>query len=62
MDQSYICADYLDLLMTYSGHRAMPEPARAGLLGCISELIDNRYGGRITKHYLTQLRLAHRLP
>jgi SAM-dependent methyltransferase len=61
-DQTYLCADYLDLLMTYSDHRAMPEPARTGLLGCIAELIDNRYGGQITKHYLTQLWLAHRLP
>jgi hypothetical protein len=61
-NQTYGSASYLDLLMTYSNHRAMPEPARTGLLDCIAELIDNRYGGQITKHYLTQLWLAHRLP
>jgi len=61
-DQTYGRADYLDLLMTYSGHRALPERARTGLLGCIAELIDNQYGGQITKHYLTQLWLARRQP
>jgi len=59
-DQTYSCADYLDLLMTYSNHRAMPGPARAGLLDSIAGLIDSRYGGQIAKHYLTQLWLARR--
>jgi SAM-dependent methyltransferase len=59
-DQTYSCAGYLDLLMTYSNHRAMPGPARAGLLDSIAGLIDSRYGGQITKHYLTQLWLARR--
>jgi SAM-dependent methyltransferase len=61
-EQTYERADYLDLLMTYSNHRAMPEPARSELLGCIAKLIDSRYGGRVTKHYLTQLWLARRRP
>jgi SAM-dependent methyltransferase len=55
---AYTTATYVDLLCTYSGHRALPEPARSGLLDCIARLIDTRFGGRITKRYLTELRVA----
>jgi SAM-dependent methyltransferase len=48
---------YLDLLLTYSGHRALR--ARDQLLDCIGGLVD-RYGGAITKRYLTELRTATR--
>jgi SAM-dependent methyltransferase len=56
----YSTAAYVDLLLTYSGHLALPEAARAGLLADIARLIDTRYGGRIEKRYLTELRLARR--
>lgn len=56
----YTTAAFLDLLRTYSNHRALEPGALAGLLSCIGALIDDRYGGRITKRYLTQLRVAHR--
>jgi SAM-dependent methyltransferase len=56
----YTTASYLDLLLTYSGHRALPEDARAALLDCIGRLVD-RHGGRIRKRYLTELRLACRV-
>jgi hypothetical protein len=46
------------VLRTYSGHRAMPPAALAGLLACLAELIDTGYGGRIAKRYLTELRVA----
>ncbi len=59
-ESSYSTADYLDLLMTYSGHRALPEAQRHGLLDCIARLIDVDHGGRVVKRYLTELRLAHR--
>jgi SAM-dependent methyltransferase len=59
--QTYSAAAYRDLLMTYSGHRALPEAARDGLLDCIGHLIDSRYGGKIAKRYLTELCLAFRL-
>lgn len=59
-NQRYTTKDYLDLLCTYSGHRALPDDAREGLLGCIADLIDREYEGRITKRYLTQLAVAHR--
>lgn len=59
-DIEYSTADYLDLLMTYSGHLALEETASAGLLDCIGSLIDGRYGGRIVKRDVITLRLALR--
>ncbi|ROP28213.1 class I SAM-dependent methyltransferase [Couchioplanes caeruleus] len=58
-EQTYTTKQYLDLLMTYSGHRALAEPAREGLLACIANLINRDHGGQISKRYLTQLTLAH---
>jgi SAM-dependent methyltransferase len=60
-DVRYSTAEYLDVLATYSGHRALPPERRRGLFGCIRELLDSRYGGRVTKRYLYQLRVARRL-
>ncbi|MFF9060710.1 class I SAM-dependent methyltransferase [Streptomyces sp. NPDC101213] len=59
-DLTYTTSEYLELLRTYSGHRALPEAARNGLLGCVAGLIDGRYGGRVTKRYLIELAVAHR--
>lgn len=53
-EQEYTTTEYLDLLSTYSGHRAMAASARAGLFQCIAALIE-KHGGRLTKRYLTQL-------
>lgn len=58
---SYTTAEYLDLLLTYSGHRALPAPQRSGLLNCIAGLIDENHSGRVVKRYLTELRTAQRL-
>jgi hypothetical protein len=60
-DQPYSTDGYLDLLLTYSGHRALDRPARDRLLACIARLIEDAHGGTITKRYLTELRVAHRL-
>ena len=57
---AYSTSEYVDLLMTYSGHIALDPAARDGLLQCIADLIDTRYGGRLTKRYLAELRLARR--
>ncbi|WP_273699431.1 class I SAM-dependent methyltransferase [Actinomadura graeca] len=57
---TYSTGDYLDLLRTYSGHRALASDARDALLECIGSLIDRRYGGRVIKRYLTELRVARR--
>lgn len=60
-EQKYTTDEYLDLLCTYSGHRALPDGPRENLLRCIAHLIDHTYGGQIVKAYLTQLAVAHRL-
>jgi SAM-dependent methyltransferase len=57
----YSTADYLDLLLTYSGHRALPQPQQDALLTAIARLIDADYGGHIVKRYLTELRIAQRI-
>jgi SAM-dependent methyltransferase len=59
-EQTYSSDSYRNLLLTYSGHRSLPTEARQGLLDCISHLIETRYGGKIAKRYLTELRLARR--
>ncbi|MFG2002161.1 class I SAM-dependent methyltransferase [Spirillospora sp. NPDC048911] len=60
LDLSYTTSEYLDVLSTYSGHRALPAETRTELLDCIGRLIDDRFRGRITKRYMFELRLAYR--
>ncbi|AVT33685.1 SAM-dependent methyltransferase [Plantactinospora sp. BC1] len=60
--QTYTAHEYLNLLMTYSGHRAMAPQARSGLFACITHLIDDVYDGEITKQYRTRLAIAHKTP
>ncbi|MDQ1644958.1 MAG: hypothetical protein QOJ50_1142 [Cryptosporangiaceae bacterium] len=57
----YSTAEYLDLLLTYSGHRALPQAQQHALLTAIGQLIDADYGGHIVKRYLTELRIAQRI-
>ncbi|WP_420032461.1 class I SAM-dependent methyltransferase [Streptomyces sp. cg28] len=57
-DLTFTTDQYLDLLCTFSGTRALAPAARAGLLDCVGRLIDRAYGGTVTKRYLTELRLA----
>ncbi|MFC7484514.1 hypothetical protein ACFQX7_37065 [Luedemannella flava] len=45
-EQRYSTAEYLDLLLTYSGHRALPEAQQSALLNSIARLIDVDYGAR----------------
>ncbi|WP_410788237.1 class I SAM-dependent methyltransferase [Kribbella sp. C-35] len=53
-DAAYSTAAYLELLSSYSGHRALTTDRRDGLYGCIGALIDAA-GGSVTKRYLNQL-------
>jgi SAM-dependent methyltransferase len=53
-DVDYSAAQYLELLSSYSGHRALTIERRDGLYGCIGALIEAA-GGSITKRYLNQL-------
>lgn len=57
---SYSTRGYLDVLGTYSGHRALAPGRRSGLMECIGRLIETSYGGTITKRYLYELRVARR--
>jgi len=57
-DIAYTTAEYLDVLCTYSGHRALDPDARAALFDCIAALIDGHHGGRIAKRYLLELAVA----
>ncbi|MFC8125125.1 class I SAM-dependent methyltransferase [Streptomyces sp. NPDC057302] len=54
-DITYTADQYIDVLRTYSGHRALDDHTREGLLGCVRELIDGTYGGSISKRYLHEL-------
>lgn len=59
-EQTYSTTEYRDLLLSYSGHRAMDPGAQRDLLACIARLIDEGYGGRITKRYMNQLAVAYK--
>ena len=59
--QTYTASEYRDLLLTYSGHRALDSVNRRHLLDCITDLIRSQFSGRITKQYMNQLDLARRL-
>jgi SAM-dependent methyltransferase len=59
-DIDYTTAEYLDLLCTYSNHRALEPDARDALLHCIARLMDERHGGRVAKRYLNELVVAYR--
>jgi hypothetical protein len=59
-DQEYDAAGYIRVLDTYSGHRSLEGAARERLFRGITRLIDDDYGGRITKTYLTLLYTARR--
>lgn len=59
-EQRYSAAEYLDLLSSYSGHRALTSHARDGLYECVRALIEAN-GGSVTKRYLTELTAANRL-
>lgn len=59
---TYSAQAYLDLLRTFSGHRALDTAALTGLLDCIRALIENRHGGSITKRTLHELITARRAP
>ena len=57
-DLTYTTRQYLDLLLSYSGHRALEASARRALLACIAQLINDPLGGRLTKRYMTELAVA----
>jgi SAM-dependent methyltransferase len=56
----YSTAEYLELLSSYSGHRALTTERRDGLYDCIGARIDAA-GGSVTKRYLNQLSVGNSL-
>jgi SAM-dependent methyltransferase len=54
-EETYSRAQYLDLLATYSDHRALPAASRESLYACIGALIDENFGGEIRKRYINEL-------
>jgi SAM-dependent methyltransferase len=59
-DIEFSSSAYAARLLTYAGTLAMDQDSRAGLLRDIVRMIDERYGGCVTKRYLYQLRVAWR--
>jgi protein-L-isoaspartate O-methyltransferase len=57
----YSTAEYLDVLDTYSGHRALPRADHDGLFAGIADLIDTRHGGHVAKNHLRMLSVFPRL-
>jgi ubiquinone/menaquinone biosynthesis C-methylase UbiE len=56
--ETYTTAEYLQLLNTYSGHRAIDDTRRRGLYAAIADLIEKRYAGKVERPYLTELFLG----
>jgi SAM-dependent methyltransferase len=59
-DQPYTTDEYLALLDTYSGHRALDDKRRQELYRRIRRRIEARPDGRVTKTYLTMLNVARK--
>jgi SAM-dependent methyltransferase len=59
-DTIYTADDYLAVLDTYSGHRALAAGTRRRLYDSIRRRIENRPGGRVRKTYLATLNVAAR--
>ena len=58
--QTYSARVYTDLLSTYPDHMALTNETRTALLDCIASLIVDRYGGSVTRQYLTELVIARK--
>jgi SAM-dependent methyltransferase len=53
--------DYIRLLSTYSDHITLPEVRRNQLFEGIKRLIDEQFGGSISRPYLSVLFMTHKL-
>lgn len=54
----YDAEQYAKLLGTYSPHLALPEQTRKAFLDEIKQLINNEFGGKVSKHYSMSLTVA----
>lgn len=60
VDLAYDAEGYLDLLRTFSNHRALPPPRLAGLLACIHRRIAAEPGGMVIRSVAFELSTAIR--
>ncbi len=60
-DVVYTAQEYIDVLNTYSGHRALDDDTRERLLTRIRNRIEARSGGQVRKTYLAMLNVAEQL-
>jgi SAM-dependent methyltransferase len=60
-DVVYTADEYIDVLNTYSGHRALDDATRERLLLRIRKRIEGRPDRRVRKTYLATLNVAERL-
>ena len=60
-DVVYTANEYIDVLNTYSGHRALDEDTRERLLARIHRRVEARPSGRVRKTNLAMLNVAERL-
>jgi SAM-dependent methyltransferase len=58
--RTYRTEEYLRLLNTYSNYRSLGEARRSELFQGIAALLDTKYGGALTRAYVSVLFLAHR--
>jgi len=58
---NYTASEYAQLLTTYSPTLALPESKRASFLTDIETLINNKFGGKIAKHFVMSLTVAELL-
>ena len=59
-DVVYTAQGYIDVLNTYSNHRALDDDTRERLLTRIRNRIEARPGGQVRKTYLAMLNVAER--
>jgi hypothetical protein len=59
-DQTYTTEQYAKLVRTYSNTLAMEEPARAGMISEICQLIDARFGGQVVRPLVVTLTMARK--
>jgi len=57
-DQTYTAAEYRKLMLSYSGTQMMAPAARLGLLDDIEALIEQEFGGQITRPLVASLTTA----
>jgi hypothetical protein len=59
-DQTYVTADYADLMRSYSGMQVMADDAREALIAEICAIADAEYGGSVTRPLVMTLTLGRK--